>query len=106
MTKTDIVNYRGERCNLVPARYNDNGNLALQVMGEDGIPYCIASVNPGVALPDEVIAVKDYSENKGMVDFLKGEGILGELYTIIPSGWVDIPVYYLTESGKELFKGV
>ena len=26
MTKTDIVNYRGERCNLVPTRYNDNGN--------------------------------------------------------------------------------
>jgi len=92
-------------CAFRPARYRDNGNLALQIENADG-PVCTCTVNPGEKLGDDVLCVKDYSENQGMAAFLRSMGIVGECVQVIPSGWVDLKVVELTEQGKELFKGV
>ena len=93
--------------NLKPNRYQSNGNLALQLVdAEDGSPVATATVNTDDVLPEGFIAVKDYSENKGMLAFLTKNGIVGDILTCIRSGWVEIPVVPLTAKGKALFAGV
>lgn len=113
MFKSEIFEYTSKfgtkyMVNFVVGRYG-NGNLALEMMGAagteyEGEPIVRVTVNPDIPLPDTQIAIKDYSENEGMVDFCKGLGIIGELVGVIPSGWVEIPVYKLTEQGLEIFK--
>lgn len=93
-------------CYFVPSRYTSNNNLALKIESEDEGSICVCTVNPPKKLSDDVICVKDYSENKGMVEFLKNMGIIGDRVEVIPSGWVELYVYELTEHGKEIFKNV
>lgn len=100
-------NYKGFKdCVFFASRYRDNGNLALQIVNEEDGPIVTPTVNPGEALDDDCIAVKNYSENTGMLDFLREHDIVGEVVRVIPSGWVEIPVCRLTEKGKALFKNV
>ena len=83
-------------------RYN-NGNLALEVWSRAEGPLCVCTVNPGFPLPPTHIAVKNYSENEGMEQALRDLDIIGEQTGIIPSGFVKIPVFLLTEYGRALF---
>lgn len=92
-------------CYFVPSRYSSNNNLALKIESDDG-SICVCTVNPNKKLSDDVICIKDYSENEGMVDFLKNMGIISNKVESIPSGWVELYVYELTEYGKELFKSI
>jgi len=113
MKTTDRIKYRSQfghtyDCLFKATRYASNGNLALILVdAETEERILTATVNTDIALPDDRIAVKDYSENAGVADFLKGLGIIQPTEVVsIPSGWVEIPVFELTESGKELFEGV
>lgn len=112
MAKNEIFEYNcfgsTYKVQFAVGRYG-NGNLALEMMGaegteDEGEPIVRVTVNPDIPLPDTQIAIKDYSENEGMVDFCKKIGIIGKLVRTIPSGFVEIPVYELTESGLEIFK--
>ena len=96
-----------ENCSFRASRYSDNGNLALVVESPEEGRIMTISVNPGLKLGDDVLAVKNYSENEGVDETLKELGIIHDApVSRIPSGWVEIPVYKLTEKGRELFKGV
>ena len=95
------------------SHYLQNGNNALMIVETverdakefEVEVYCMCSVNPGVLVPENCLAVKDYSENAGMVEFLKAEGIIeGDPVGKIPSGFVEIPVYVLTQKGLDIFK--
>ena len=86
------------------ACYYGNGNRALRVESLTEGPICICSVNPGVPVPDDCIAIKDYSENAGMVHTLKQMGIIDRKVDEIPSGFVTIPVYTLTPAGLDLWE--
>lgn len=82
-----------------------NGNIALEIWQDDYGPIVRVTVNPGVPLPEDYLAVKDYSENKGMTDFLQRLDIIVDAPVMsIPSGHVWIHVYRLTEFGKEILK--
>lgn len=95
--------YEYKNCHLVPGRYG-NGNLALRVLAENDEPIMVASVNPGEEIPDDRIAIKDYSENQGIADTLVRYGYIEEEpEDLISSGFVEIPVYRLTEKGRALF---
>ena len=91
------------------SHYLQNGNNALMIVettakGFEVEMYCMCSVNPGVLVPEDCLAVKDYSENEGMVEFLKAEGVIeGDPVGKITSGFVEIPVYALTGKGMDLF---
>ena len=89
-------------CEFKTGQYG-NGNLALQVVSQDEGPICICTVNPGEVVTHDAIAVKNYSENVGMVEILTEMGIIGRELYCIPSGSVSIPVHKLTEKGLELF---
>ena len=43
-------------------------------------------------LPKGCIAVKDYSENTGLVDFLKSIGFITDVVEKRPSGFAEIPI--------------
>ena len=114
MTTEDTFTFQGAygreypNCNFKVSRYMDNKNLALIIEHkESNETIAIATVNTGDKLPDDRICVKNYSENDGMDDFLLKLGIIeGEPVTSILLPHATVPVYMLSESGKELFSGV
>ena len=53
-------------------KYNSygNGNRAISLFTDSGEPYATATVNIPMALNSDEVAIKDYSENIGVLDFL------------------------------------
>jgi hypothetical protein len=74
-----------------------NGGTAIQLFDtDDHAPVATATVwVPGLA-PDEV-AIKDYSENEGMLETLLEAHIVKLPHRYVLSGYVDIPVCHLCE---------
>lgn len=88
-------------CHFSIAHYF-NGNKALFIDDDDGrVVTC--SVNGYRVNEADEIGIKNWSENDGVVEFLTKMGIIGEQVAEEPSGFVSIPYFKLTESGKELF---
>ena len=101
--KEKVIKFRHYKCVMKTAHYH-NGNNALQFIDADnGEPILTASINPGIEIPPHLLAVKDYSENVGVAKCLADNGIIGKRVAVIPSGWIEIGVYQLTDEGKELF---
>lgn len=91
-----------DRCIFQVGRY-PNGNLAVEIWSQTEGPVNRVTVNPDVPLSDDMIAIKDYSENEGMVESMVELGIIIEpAFMTIQSGWVEIPVHMLTEKGKQM----
>ena len=89
-------------CRFVAARYH-NDNLALSIVNPEG-PIMTCTINPGVEVPIDCVCIKDYSENTGIAATLVNMGIIEpEPIAIIPSGFVELPVYRLTPKGAELW---
>ena len=81
-----------------------NGNLGIEIWSCEEGPITKVTVNPDVKVPKGCIAVKNYSENEGMVSWLVSEGLIEETpIQIIVSGWVEIPIHRLTDKGREEF---
>lgn len=97
------VNYNNKTYNakLVSPGYLANGNTALHLFEGDTFDpqdSLIVSTNLDQALPDELIYIKNWNEYKGIEDPLIDAGIIEEFPTNhIPSGFVRIPVYMLTD---------
>ena len=79
-----------------------NGNKALFIY-DDYCQVTTCSVNGERINEADEIGIKGWSENKGVVEFLTKMGIIGEKVAEERSGFVTIPYFKLTESGKELF---
>lgn len=60
--------FRGLEVELEVVEYT-NGNTCLRMFDEEA-PYMTISVNIDKCLNDNVIIVKNYSENKGVLNFL------------------------------------
>lgn len=94
-----------ENCSIELHRYSTNNNIALRMVseteyGEEPITMC--TVNTEQKLQDNQVAIKDYSENVGMVDFLKDLNFIeSEPVDEIRSCFVSIPVYELTDEAIE-----
>lgn len=91
-----------EDCYFEVIRYATNNNLAIKIISETEGPITVVTTNTNRKLPDTQIAIKDYSENEGMVNWLYSMGIIGlnPVETIL-SGFVEIPVYEVTDTGRE-----
>ena len=94
-----------EDCWFEISRYVESDNLAIEIWSPLDGAVTRVTVNVDFSLPDDCIAVKDYSENEGMVDWLISQGLVepNRAYTI-KSAWVDIPIMRLTEKGIEVFR--
>lgn len=74
---------------IVWQQYSD-GSKCLQITG-DGEDIATASVNIG-RLPEGLIAIKDYSENEGILAWLIENKIVSEPIAHRESGYVNIPI--------------
>lgn len=90
-----VGRYRNVR--VVFRRY-EGGNLAIQMVDhKTGEPIAVASVNPPRArLPQDCVAVKDWSENEGMArELIRHKIIEPQPYAGEASGFVYIDFYKL-----------
>ena len=80
---------------ISPASYSNNNNLALLLRREEDDEedyYGVVSVNTYMPLPNNMAAIKDYSENEGILKALIKQSISSEPVKYITSGFVSIPV--------------
>lgn len=88
------VKFAGYVCDVVFDSYSNNKNTAISLLDAlSGEPVIMASVNL-TKLPPNQVAIKNYSEGEGIEAALIEAGIIGnEPILMIPSGFVNIPVY-------------
>lgn len=80
-------------CVIKKTKYVDNDNLALVLLDkEDSSLIAYVTVNTGAKFPSDIAAVKNYSENQGMLEAITEAGLVEEVITEIPVGYVSVPV--------------
>lgn len=96
------VRFKSWTC-LVRKRQHDNGRPALQLIdAEDGSPIATATVNlPDVALGRNQVAIKDYSENEGILSALVAAGVVKPTGEMVRSGYVEVPICELQPPFRE-----
>ena len=83
-----FAGYTGQ---IVQTSYTQGGNPAWQMFHEEHGPIATITVNiPGLA-PDE-LAIKDYSENEGMLESLMAKDLIELPHRYVVSGFVSLPI--------------
>ena len=86
---------------LVPqyGKYRNNDRVSITLLdAEDGIPFAVATVNlPDEPMEENEVAIKNHSENEGILWALQDAGIVGEVKREVQSGFVRIPIVELLE---------
>ena len=80
---------------LYQAKYCEPNNIALVACTNDNgfkEEFGIVSVNPSEVLKNGHVAIKNWSENEGILNVLIREGVVSTPSHFIKSGFVDIPV--------------
>lgn len=95
-----IVRFKDWRCTAIVTQYATTKKPCIRLEAAEtdrqkdvfkGEPIATSTVNiPG--LLEGYVAVKDYSENEGMLEALQNAGIVGPTEFLMPQGFVDIPV--------------
>jgi hypothetical protein len=76
-----------------------NGQHRMEFIDQgDGLPVLVASVSIKESLFSDEIAIKDYSENEGVLKFLIEEGIISSPLKYFNSGFVRIPICKINET--------
>lgn len=99
--------FKGQTFSLtvVPAYYRSPRNPALELVDANtGEPFMTCSVNTEELLTKNTIAIKDWSENTGIDGQLVKAGLLKPtVIDMIPSSFVFIPIYEMTQTLIDLF---
>jgi hypothetical protein len=70
-----------------------NGQIAIKLYDEsDGLPYATATVSVQEKLEACEVAIKNYSENVGILESLINAKVIDSPHRFIQSGFVNIPV--------------
>ena len=80
---------------LYQTKYCESNNIALIAYTNDNKckeEFGIVSVNPSETLEKGYVAIKNWSENKGILNTLVRKGIVSVPNYFIKSGFVDIPI--------------
>ena len=72
--------------------YKQGNQIALQLIEEDGMPFATCTINLPGQLEDDEVAIKSYSENEGMLEFLLQNELVEEPHRYIFSGYTKVPV--------------
>jgi len=90
MSKQIKVAFNGWNCVLVKHKYEKGGGVALELVDEiDGESVAMATVNlPEVVLDHDVVLIKDWSENEGMLDCLVKHNIVSYTGKDVRTGMV------------------
>lgn len=91
-----LVNFANHKWEAFTNKYPYGGDNFIVLVdtdhSEDNWGQVIASVNLDANLPDNMVAIKDYSENAGMLTALTEAGIVSEPVSYIASGFVTVPI--------------
>lgn len=100
-----VFNYAGYDVELEWGKYVYTDNTAINLV-EKGTGELITTVTVNledVKVDEDIIGVKDYSENEGMVKFLIDNELIETGFEMLePRGFVLIPYYRLTDKAKKL----
>lgn len=99
------IKFKNWDCYLTVEKYSTNGNVALELISAvtdearglfegEPITTCTVNLDP---LPSNQVAIKDYSENEGMLNVLQKAGIIGDVIRFESSGFVQIPICKFNE---------
>ena len=81
-----------------------NGQHCIKLFDSmNKIPYAVATVAIELELKKDEVAIKDYSENEGILRSLIMAGIIHEPHKFYSSGFVQIPISKLTPYYLEVF---
>ncbi|ENH96703.1 hypothetical protein J416_09404 [Gracilibacillus halophilus YIM-C55.5] len=96
------VNFKGYDCIAAFGKYL-NGNTAIQLVdAEDDSLVAVATVNGEIKNTEEIVGIKNWSENEGMVDALIDAGVIEpDLKFFEPSAFVVIEYYKLTDAAYQ-----
>lgn len=99
------IQFKEWECHLVYDKYR-NQRRAIQLIDvHDRELVATATVNlPHEPLEDNEVAIKDYSENNGMIQVLQSEEIIGEVKRYVRQGFVMIPICELLMNKKDYVK--
>lgn len=102
-----IVNHGGYKCEVMFDSYAYNANTALILIGVEsdykGEVIAVATANGSMVLPPNIVGIKDWSENEGIVESLIDANVIKpEMSDYEPSGFVEIKYYELTEEAIKL----
>lgn len=91
------VTFNGFHCYIEFGQYG-NGNTAILLKDhEDDGTVAVATTNTGTEVPENIVAVKDWSENSGMVATLAAFNVIDpKLYRSEESGFVQVEYFPLT----------
>ena len=90
MKTITFLNYK---CNIVKEQYTNGRTALLLIDVDDNEHVATATVNlPDDDIPEKYVAIKDYSENEGMLNLLIKEKIVAQPVEHINSGFVNIPI--------------
>jgi hypothetical protein len=94
------VKFKEWNCDVNFRNYGNSGIAICLDDVIDGSPVAVASVNlEGIAEVNKgEIAIKDYSENEGMLDTLVNAGIVSKPLRYVQSGFVQIPICKLLKT--------
>lgn len=71
------VQFAGNNCEIKKSKYSTNGNLALMLFDkETGQKVSNVTINTLQRMDEDVAAVKDYSENEGMLEAITEAGLI------------------------------
>ena len=89
-----FVSQFGERYLLFIKRetYKEGGIRIQLYDSTDGTPYATATTSIQEDLKTGEVAIKDWSENEGILDFLVQNKIVKEPHRFVKSGYVKIPI--------------
>ena len=90
---------------LYQTEYNEPDNIALVACtNDDGFmeEFGVVSINLSEKLEEGYVAIKNWSENEGVLNILIREGIVSTPSYFIKSGFVEIPVCELLIDLDEL----
>jgi len=77
--------------------YQNNGRKAITLANpKTGIYVAVATINfPDEHLENNEVAIKDYSENEGMLEFLMAHKIVAPPHRFVRSGYIVAPIVKL-----------
>ena len=93
-TLFSFISQFGERYLLFIKRETyKGGKVRLQLYdSKDGTPYATATASIKEELEPGEVAIKDWSENEGILDFLVQNKIVKDPHRFVESGYVKIPI--------------
>ena len=86
------MKHKGKFLRVQYSKYGNGQNAILLNYASNGQSYAVASVALDEPLRSDEVAIKNYSENEGILKSLLKAGIVAPPHRHITSGYVSIPI--------------